>query len=431
MTSTQKKVAWVVAGISLVYFLLFFPANNTAAKTQAMFTATSVDEPVTYPYVVRMLSADATLKSIFSRWVLYGDYHYGWLFYAFSALVLLPVRLIYGGNFAVSHLQLNILLLRQFISVLPMILSIVLMVYLMTKFKSMLQTVALLVVMFSVRSLVRNDIHFWHPDALSTLACVVTLFFLERDHLRFGQNFYIAAAACGIAIGIKLAGVFFFLAISGYILAGLFTHALTIKKTILVAVLFLAVMAVALVVTNPFLYNDGARAELVKIQTQKTDTLASGYAQGDPSTYKLGPAYWDWTLKTWFGYPLFLAFIGLSLLAGCFWGPNKLLNRLILAWCVPYAIYLLYFVAVKPDHYWWPVMVPFFAAMLTLPPALKEALQSIHFKQPNRAKLIYQAVTVLVAVVLAGHFVTNVTRSVSGNIAIYQYALQQEKTLKR
>ena len=37
MTSAQKKVAWVVAGISLVYFLLFFPANNTAAKTPAMF----------------------------------------------------------------------------------------------------------------------------------------------------------------------------------------------------------------------------------------------------------------------------------------------------------------------------------------------------------------------------------------------------------
>ena len=49
--------------------------------------------------------------------------------------------------------------------------------------------------------------------------------------------------------------------------------------------------------------------------------------------------------------------------------------------------------SVKPDHYWWPVMVPFFAAMFALPPALKEALQGIHFEQPKRAKMIYQAVT--------------------------------------
>ena len=142
MTQTQKKIAWVVVGISLVYFLLFFPANNTAAKTPSMFAATSVDEPVTYTYVVRMLNADANFKSIFTRWVLYGDYHYGWLFYLLSALVLLPVRLIYGGNFTVSQLQLNIFLLRQFISVLPMILSIVLMVYLVTKFKSWWKTIA-------------------------------------------------------------------------------------------------------------------------------------------------------------------------------------------------------------------------------------------------------------------------------------------------
>jgi hypothetical protein len=34
-------------------------------------------------------------------------------------------------------------------------------------------------------------------------------------------------------------------------------------------------------------------------------------------------------------------------------------------------------------------------------------------------------------VVIAGHFITNLTRYFSGNIAVYQYALQQEQTLKR
>jgi hypothetical protein len=430
MDAAQKKVLWVVVGISLVYFLLFFPANNTATKTEEMFKLTSTDEPITYPYVVRMLNADPNLKSIFTRWVLYGDYHYGFLFYAFSSLALLPVRLIYGGNFA-SHLQLNILLLRQLISVLPMILAINVMVYLVTKYKSLFKTVALLLVMFSVRSFVRNNIHFWHPDALSVLAVVLTLFFLERDRLRFGKNFYFAAVACGVAIGIKLAGVFFFLTIPAYIIAGVIKRTISWKKSVLTAVLFLVIMAAALVITNPFLYNSGARQEMLKIQTEKTTQLASGYGDAVSTDYQLGPEHWNWTLKSWFGQPWFLGFLVVSLLAGCVWGPNQFIHRLILTWVAPYSIYLLYFVAVKPDHYWWPVMVPLFSVMFSLPSALMEALSRIHFKQPGRAALIYRVATALVVVVIAGHFITNLTRYFSGNIAVYQYALQQEQTLKR
>lgn len=430
MSVTQKKVLWIVIGISLAYFILFIPVNNTAAKTEEMFKLTSVDEPVTYQYVVRILNADPNLKSIFTRWVLYGDYHYGFLFYAFSALTLLPVRLIYGGNFA-SHLQLNLLILRQLISVLPMILSIVLMVYLVTKFKSLLQTVALLLVMFSVRSFVRNNIHFWHPDALSVLAVIFTLFFLEKDGLKFGRNFYLAAAACGIAAGIKLAGVFFVLAVPGYILAGLVKRVIDLKKAAVVSALFLVVMASALVITNPFLYNSGARQEMIKIQTEKTSQLAYGYGDAVSTDYQLGPEHWNWTLTNWFGQPWFLGFLFLSLAVGCLWGPNQFLNRLILAWFIPNAIYLIYFVAVKPDHYWWPAMVPLFSAMFSLPLAVKDALSHIHFKNARRTLLISRAITLLVAVIVAGHFFTNLTRGFAGNVAIYQYAIQQEVTLKR
>ena len=57
----------------------------------------------------------------------------------------------------------------------------------------------------------------------------------------------------------------------------------------------------------------------------------------------------------------------LSLLSGCIWGPNRLLNRLILLWILPFSIYLFYFVAVKPDHYWLPVMLPLYSAALNIP----------------------------------------------------------------
>jgi hypothetical protein len=340
------------------------------------------------------------------------------------------VRLIYGGNFA-SHLQLNILLLRQLISVLPMILAIDLMVYLVTKYRSLLKTIPLLVVMFSVRSFFRNNIHFWHPDALSVLVVVLTLFFLERDRLRFGRNFLIAAAMCGVAIGIKLAGIFFFLTVPLYLAAGIIKGVLSWKKAVVSAGLFLLVLAAALIVTTPFLYNAGARQEMLKIQTEKTAQLAYGYGDSMSTDYQLGPEHWNWTLKNWFGQPWFLTFLFISLLVGCLWGPNRFINLLVLSWVVPYAIYLLYFVAVKPDHYWWPVMVPVFTAITALPAALKDALGRVNFKQPGTAGIIFKAVTTLVVVIIAGHFVTNLVRSYSGNLVVYQYALQQEQTLQR
>ena len=82
----------------LLYFCLFIPPNARGAQSERMLQCTSVDEPVTYPYVVRMLTPASDLKDLFTRWVIYGDYHYGYPFYFLSALVVLPVRLAHGGG---------------------------------------------------------------------------------------------------------------------------------------------------------------------------------------------------------------------------------------------------------------------------------------------------------------------------------------------
>jgi hypothetical protein len=117
-----RSSGWFISRFS------FFP-NALGAKDQAMLQKTSTDEPVIYPFVVRILQDPSSFKDLFTRWVIYGDYHYGWLFYLGSALVLLPVKALFGMGFQ-NHLQLNILLMRQFVSVLPMVLAIVWLVYL-------------------------------------------------------------------------------------------------------------------------------------------------------------------------------------------------------------------------------------------------------------------------------------------------------------
>ncbi len=415
MTLTQKRIAIVVALIGLAYFAIFILPNSLGAKDWSMLQATSTDEPVTYPYVLRMLQDPSSLKDLFVRWVIYGDYHYGWLFYLWSALVLLPLKLFYGMSF-VNHLQLNLLLLRQFVSVLPMVAAIAGLVYLQTRFKSWFKTLFLLVVMLSIRSVVRMNIQFWHPDALSVLAVVVTLFFLERDRLKFGKNFYFAAAACGISIGIKLAGVFFAGTVAAYIIAGMIKKSLDLKRAVGVSALFLLVMAAALVITNPFIYNQGAREELVKVQSYKQLELsqAIGYAEDNAINYTKSPVYWTWTFQTYFASWPTLAFFFISLIIGCFWGPNKLLNRLILSYIIPQSIYLFYFVAPKPDQYWIPVMLPLFSAMLALPPALKELLAKKPNLDPAKLKMATTIVTLILYLGLTGFLITNSTRFFSG-----------------
>ena len=420
MKLTKKGVIWLTAVICLGYFALFGIPNARGAESESMLGRTSVDEPVTYPYVVRMLTPAKDLKDLWTRWVIYGDYHYGYPFYFLSAVSVLPVRLVNGIDF-IKFTPLNLWLLRQFISVLPMMAAAVLLIFMQTRFEEPWMALGLLIILFSNRGVVRNNIQWWHPDALSVLAVVLTLFFLARDRQRFGRNFYIAAAACGVAAGIKLAGFFFFLAIPAYLLAGLVRKILTLKKMLIAGGLFVVVMAAALVVSNPFLYNQGARQELVNIQSYKTVQLDQGYDPTDPA-YTKGPLWWEWTLSTWYGQPFLLGFLVLSLLVGCIWGPNRLLNRLILAWSIPYSLYLLYFVAVKPDYYWLPVMLPLFSTALNILRALKQGLIPRLSSRPR----LSVALTALILVVLAGHVVYNVIRPYSGDYVRYTQGLNIE-----
>lgn len=406
--------AWIVTALCLLVFLLMLIPNARGASSETLLAQTSIDEPVTYPYVVRMLTPASGLKDLWERWIIYGDYHYGYPFYFFSALALLPVRLIQGADF-VNFTGLNLLLLRQLVSVLPMLLACAWAVYLFTGFRGVWESAGLLVLLLSVRGITRNNIQWWHPDALSVLAVVLTLFFLWRDRLRFGRNFYFAAAACGVAAGIKLAGFFFFLAVGGYLLAGVWQKTFSLRRALLAGGLFLLVMFAALLISNPVVYNAGARQEILNIQLYKTTELDQGYTHDVSPDYAKGPEHWVWTLTRWYAHPLLLGFLIVSLLAGCLWGPDRLLNRLILGWITPYSIYLLWFVSVKPDHYWLPVAVPLFAAFFNIPRLLGSRPEG---RLPWGRAMIYA-----VYLLAAGFVIYNFLRPESGLLSQWSQAL--------
>ncbi len=138
MDRTQKQILWLLIAIGAIYFIAFIFPNSTGAKTYSMISLFSPDEHIQYPTPLFMLSG-GNLKDALHKFILYGDYSYGFPFYGGSALVLLPLKLTNALNS--QNVQLAMLLLRQFISVLPMLLAILLMVYTQTKFRSYLTSI--------------------------------------------------------------------------------------------------------------------------------------------------------------------------------------------------------------------------------------------------------------------------------------------------
>ena len=110
------------------YFLLFWLPNSTGARDFNMTFIFEQDEPAQYPHVIRMLEPGKTIPQTIYRFFAYQHYYFGFPYYFYSALVLLPARLSAGWE----NISLNMLLLRQFVSVLPMLIAVTLLVYLQT-----------------------------------------------------------------------------------------------------------------------------------------------------------------------------------------------------------------------------------------------------------------------------------------------------------
>jgi len=351
---------WILVGMGVVYFLLMIPPNLHGAMDTSHFI--SGDETITYPYVVNMLQSSKDIHDLAWRMIIYGDYHYGYPFYLASFLSLLPLRLASGDAFF-NNTQLNLLILRQAISVLPMILAIGVLVYLQTRFRKPRVVAGLALFLFSIPGVVRQDIQWWHPDAMTVLAVVLTIFFLDRDRLRFGRNFWLAAVFCGLAAAIKLQGIFFVLTIPSYLLVGLVKKKFGLRRAVLLGLGFVVLMSAVVAVSNPFLLYQSQREKLVRVQTEKQNEIALGYPTGDPATYQKGPQFWEWTLNRMYGSTPLLLLLAAGLVAGCVWGSRRGLNLLVLSWSIPLTLYLFYFVAPKPDHYWLPVMLPLFSTV--------------------------------------------------------------------
>jgi hypothetical protein len=250
------------------------------------------------------------------------------------------------------------LLLRQFVSVLPMIAAILILVYLQTRFQSYLKSIFLFLILLAVPAVVFNNM--WiHPDSLVFLFIVLTFFFLDKDDLRFGRNFYLAALFCGLAVATKLIGLFFFLAIPYYIFLGWRQERIDMRKALISATLFVTIMASTFVLANPFLYWASERAFALKTQTSLHDSMSGGFIVA----YRNSPLLWLQVIEKWYGLLFFVLLSIAALILGALKGERRLLNQLILLWALPFMAYISFALVIRAKHFPLPILLPVFSAL--------------------------------------------------------------------
>mgnify|MGYP000344963469 CR=1 FL=1 len=405
MAKDQKLTLLVLLALGTVYFLGFAFPNLQGATDRNMLAVFEPDEFAQYPHVIRMLTPGKNLAETVFNIVVYRHFYYGYPFYVASALVLLPLRL-------VGELQSTpwvMLTLRQMISVLPMILSVLLLVYLQTRFRNLWGALVLFALLLSVPAVVRNNL-WWHPDSLTILWIVLTFFFLDRDDLSFGKNFLLAAVTCGLAVGTKLIGLFFFLAIPTYIAWGFFSRRINLRRAMTAAVVFVAVMVLTVVLTNPLLLHPEGRARIIATQQRQQAAMSFGWAVA----YAKGPASWLGIITEYYGRWFFIALAFIAAALGALRSSRRLLYTLILVWAVPFALYILFFIAIKPRHFFLPIALPLYSCLAFVLPFYDTGNQT-----NLTAGLLRWAALVLIAVQLVLNVVSGVTQF---NEALYREA---------
>jgi hypothetical protein len=395
MKTTQSRVFLALLLIGAAYFFLFWPVNTLGARDQTMISVFDPDEFAQYSHPIRMLDQPGiTLKQSIYRFIAYQHYYYGYPFYFYSAVAaLLPLKLISGSG----NTTYNMLLLRQLVSVLPMIAAVMLLVYLQTKFQSYLRSISLFVFLLTIPAVFQNDT-WWHPESLVFLFIVLTFFFLSKDNLSFGKYFYLSAIACGLAVATKLIGLFFLLAIPTYILLAWHQGRINLTNAIRFSVTFVTLMAFTFVVSNPFLLFTSEREAAFKIQARQSESMSDGFVL----SYAKGPATWMPLITENYAQPLFLLIGLVALGIGIARKETRLLSLLIAMWAIPFTLYLLFAIAIKPRHFFIPIFLPVFSSL----PFLFDAFlpRPFQFVKENMVKLTLLAVTFIIA---AGQLVYN------------------------
>lgn len=403
MPSANRKILILCFLISVLAFIVFAFPNAKGTKDVQMLSVFEPDEYAQYPVVQRMLSPKPTLRQTVIGFLAYDYYYYGFPFFGSSALVILPLKWLGQAE----NTQLTMLVLRQLVSVLPMLLAFMLLIKMWDNFQTWRSPVGL-IILLTIPAVTQNAL-WWHPDGLVLLLTVLVLWFLYKDQFQLKHNFFLAAFFCGVLTALKLIGFHFFLAVAYCLWLALWENKKTWKEIIKAGTLFILIMALSFVIANPFLLSSWGRIAWIQIFHYQRALLDQGYGivyqKGILSTYPI--------LREAYGHAIFL----LSILAINIWASiqskQKHLYRLILAWSLPMTVMTFFFTHFK-FQYWLPVGILLISGIIGILP-LQKPLKSTKLKD---ILIILSASIILVQI---GFFVPQ-------NIKTLQAAFHREKT---
>jgi hypothetical protein len=407
--------------IACAAFLIFIPPNVVASDNPAMVLMFEPDEAGPLPYLLKMIAPAENLDKALRAFLFYGYYYYGFPYFSLSAVLLLPLQWL--GK--ISSTATVMLVLRQGISVLPMLAGLLVLVYLQDGFRTYRSPV-LFILLLSIPAVISNNL-WWHPDGLVFLMAMLVLFFLVRDDLRFGWNYFAAAAMTGLLTAAKLVGVYFFLAVGLTLLLGLVLKKASWQRLVGMGLAYIATMALFFLIGNPFLLSHWARLEYWYTFNKQTLLLSEGYGV----VYEKGFfAAWP-TMRAAYGEALFLiAALGVAIW-GAWRGPRRRLFGLILAWFFPLTISLLVLTHFK-FQYWLPVALPLISCLVVVLPEKwvfnGTWLRSYAVQAAIMGGIVLQVSLFLIANVQ--HYETRLHRADDNpRILFYQQALQKLQPL--
>lgn len=421
----EKRTQWVQISLILItvaVFVLFVIPNAKASENIQMVSMFEPDEGIIVPVIKSMISPKDNFKYFLIHFFTYEYYYYGFPFFGSSAFVALVIQ---WAN-QLDNLPLLMLSLRQLISVLPMLLALLMLVYMHDRFTTY-RSILLYLFLLLVPAVVRNGF-WWHPDGLVLLLSTIVLYLLYSDDHKLGWRFLGAAFFCGILTATKLVGGYFFLAVGLAVIWALVLKKVTWKVAVLKSIAFLVIMVLTFVLANPFLIFEAHRTLYINTFRKQTDLLSLGYGV----IYEKGLlAAWP-TMQEYFGEAIFLiATLGLTL-----WNiakkETRFLHVLILAWFIPLTVSLLTFSHFK-FQYWLPVAVPLFCNWITVFPWDK---WKINFSSTGRIVKAILLAIFLVQFILFGVQSTRMTieranrKETSAEIGFYDLALGQLEPIK-
>jgi len=374
-TKLERNKFFALILLGVIYFALMLFPNFTGAKNINMLAIFEKDEFAQINHVVRMLTPGETLYDTLRHFFVYLHYFYGYPFYLFSAIMLFPYRILAGADWA-NNIAVIMLLLRQLVSVLPMVISIALMVGMQTKKKSIYQVLGLFVFLLSIPAVLLNNF-WWHPDSLAMLLVVLIFFFINKDEFQYGKYFYLAAITCGVAFSVKYSGVFFALAVPTYLIWGIISKKIVWQRALFLALAFVVVIFVALLISNPLLILPQERQEIISTQQWQFEKTRTGYYSKNPewnlSTEKINRIVWPYYAQ-WFT----LIIIMISLAKGIASSRFRLINVMILMYVIPYFL-TVGTSSIRP-LYFLPMVIPLASSLVHIFP------ESISFRSNDGEK---------------------------------------------